>query len=88
VQKTFTVENLDDAYVDPPWDRASRREGLTERQAIKLFNEYNRRYHREPRSWSGHVRVVGSDGWLYSVELPDFWGERAGLYRAYHLNDL
>jgi len=86
--KRYTVENLDMAYGGrPPWGRADREVGLTELQAIKRANELNRVYHREQNSWSGHVRIVGDDGWVYDKELGAY-GQRATLRRVVHLDDI
>ena len=85
---TYTVETLDGAYANHiPWWNASRAEGLTERKAIALHNQADRRYHPDENSWSGHVRIVGSDDWTYSVE-PPIPGGRSTLQRLYHLDDI
>jgi len=85
---TYTVETLDRAYANHiPWQDANRTEGLNERKAISLHNQADRRYHSEANSWSGHVRIVGSDDWTYSVE-PPIPGGRSTLQRLYHLDDI
>ena len=93
---TYTVETLDWAYANHiPWGNASRAEGLTERKAISLHNQADRIYHPDANSWSGHVRIVGSDDWIYTVSstawfspVPPVPGERATLQRLYHLDDI
>jgi len=85
---TYTVETLNSAYGGRiPWDRAGRKEGLNERKAISLYNRAHEWYHPEDNSWSGHVRIVGSDDWTYTIESP-MPGERTTLQRLYHLDDL
>ena len=87
---TYTVEAINRAYgaqESIPWGDAQRIEGLTERKAIKLYKEFDRWYHPDPSAYSGHVRIVGSDDWTYSVEPPAL-GERATLQAMYHLDDL
>jgi hypothetical protein len=93
---TYTVEAINRPYgasQSIPWGDAVRTEGLTERKAIKTYNDLNRWYHPQGGdAYSGHVRIVGSDDWTYSVEPPTMaaaWaGERAILSRLYHLDDL
>jgi hypothetical protein len=90
VNITYTVEAIGRPYgasESIPWGDAHRTEGLTERSAIKTYNQFNRWYHPEPNAYSGHVRIVGSDDWTYSVEPPEP-GERATLSPMYHLDDL
>jgi len=86
---TYTIESLSSAYGGRvPWDNAKREEGLTERQAIRRYNDLNRWYHPQGDSgYSGHVRIVGIDEWTYMVE-PAMPGARATLQRLYHLDDL
>ena len=87
---TYTVEAINRPYgasQSIPWGEAVRTEGLTERKAIKTYNDLNRWYHPEPNAYSGHVRIVGSDDWTYTVE-PPAPGERATLQAMYHLDDL
>ena len=85
---TYIVETLDGAYANHiPWWNASRAEGLTERKAISLHNQADRIYHQDANSWSGHVRIVGSDGWTHTVE-PPIPGGRSTLQRLYHLDDI
>ena len=89
---TYTIEHIDRAFGERegvPWGRAQRVEGLTERKAIKLYNDIDDWYHPEGRygGYSGHVRIVGSDDWAYTVEPPEP-GERATLSPLYHLDDL
>ena len=86
---TYTVESLSSAYGGRvPWDNATREEGLTERQALRRYNDLNRWYHPQgDGSYSGHVRIVGIDEWTYMVE-PAMPGARATLQRLYHLDDL
>ena len=88
---TYTVEAINRAYgasESIPWGDAVRTEGLTERKAIKLYNDLNRWYHPQGGDgYSGHVRIVGSDDWTYTVE-PPAPGERATLQAMYHLDDL
>jgi len=89
---TYTVEAINRPYgasESIPWGDAIRTEGLTERKAIKSYNEINRWYHPEGRNggYSGHVRIVGSNDWTYAVE-PPVPGERATLQAMYHLDDL
>ena len=87
-QITYTVETLDWAYANHiPWGNASRAEGRNERGAISLYNKAVRWYHPDANSWSGHVRVVGSDDWIYTVE-PPIPGGRSTLQRLYHLDDI
>jgi hypothetical protein len=83
----YTVEHIDRAYTRPPWEVAESIVDLSERDAIKIYLNLNRRYHPEPSEWSGHVRIVGSDRWTYIVEPPEP-GERSLLCRMYHLDDL
>lgn len=87
--RTYAVENLNSAYGGRvPWDNAGRETGLTERQAIRRYLELYRRHHlQNDGSWSGHVRIVGSDEWTYTVE-PAVPGARSTLQRLYHLGDL
>jgi len=86
---TYTIESLSSAYGGRvPWGNATREEGLTERQAIRRYNDLSRWYHPQgDGSYSGHVRIVGSDEWTYEVghALP---GARSTLQRLYHLDDL
>jgi hypothetical protein len=87
---TYTVEAINRPYGASdgiPWGDAVRTEGLTDRDAIKLYSQIYRWYHPEPSAWSGHVRIVGSDRWTYIVEPPEP-GERSLLCRMYHLDDL
>ena len=88
---TYTIEHIDRAYgasESIPWGDAKRHGGLTERKAIKTYNEYVRWYHPQGSGgYSGHVRIVGSDDWTYTVEPPEP-GERATLSPLYHLDDL
>ena len=85
---TYTVETLDKPYANHiPWWNANRAEGLTERKAISLYNHKNDWYHPEGGGWSGHVRIVGSDGWTHTVE-PPIPGGRSTLQRLYHLDDI
>jgi len=87
---TYTVEAINRPYGAGdaiPWSDAVRTEGLTERKAITLYSQIYRWYHPEPYAWSGHVRIVGSDRWTYTVEPPSP-GERSLLCRMYHLDDL
>ena len=85
---TYTVETLNRPYAGRiPWGEAIRSNTLTERKAISLHNYYARWYHPEGGGYSGHVRIVGSDDWTYSIEDP-MPGERASLTRLYHLEDL
>ena len=89
---TYTVEALGrpfGAQESIPWGNAQRIEGLTAGKAIKSFNDFNRWYHPDGRygAYSGHVRIVGSDNWTYTVEPPEP-GERATLSPMYHLDDL
>jgi len=89
-QVTYTVEAIGRPYGGQeriPWDDAKRVEELTEAKAVKLYNEYYRWYHPGNNGYSGHVRIIGSDRWTYSVESPSP-GERATLSREYHLDDL
>ena len=84
----FTVESLDSPYSGRvPWDKAVRREGLSERAAITLLNRLSGWY-SDGTSWSGHVRVVGTDDWTYDVERSWTPGSRSKLVRIYHLDDL
>ncbi|ANS03524.1 hypothetical protein [uncultured Mediterranean phage uvDeep-CGR2-KM21-C338] len=85
---TYTVESLSRAYAGRvPWDKAQRDEGLSERAAITLRNRLSRLY-SDGTSWSGHVRVVGTDDWTYDVERGWAPGSRSKLVRIYHLDDL
>ena len=85
---TYTVETLDRAYASHiPWGNASRAEGLTERTAIFLFKRQSAWLNPDANSWSGHVRIVGSDGWTHTVE-PPIPGGRSTLQRLYHLDDI
>ena len=88
---TYTVEAIGRPYGAQdsiPWGDAVRTEGLTERKAIKTYNDLNRWYHPQGGDgYSGHVRIVGSDDWTYTVE-PPAPGERATLQAMYHLDDL
>jgi hypothetical protein len=87
---TYTVETVDRAFglrEGIPWGKARRFEGLTESKAVKTYKEFYRRYHPQPNAYSGHVRIVGSDDWTYTVE-PPLPGERATLSRMYHLDDI
>ena len=91
---TYTVEAINRPYGAQdsiPWGDAVRTEGLTEREAIKMYNEVNRAHRFQlPQGgdgYSGHVRIVGSDDWTYTVE-PPAPGERATLQAMYHLDDL
>jgi hypothetical protein len=85
---TYTVEELSDAYGGRvPWDNARRHEGLSERAAITMLNRLSGWYHHGS-SWSGHVRVVGTDDWTYDVERGWAPGSRSKLVRIYHLDDL
>ena len=84
----FTVESLSRPYSGRvPWDKAQRDEGLSERAAITLLNRLDRWY-SDGTSWSGHVRVVGTDDWTYDVERSWAPGSRSKLVRIYHLDDL
>ena len=88
---TYTVESLSRAYAGRvPWDKAVRREGLSERAAITLLNRLSRWYSggSDGTWWSGHVRVVGTDDWTYDVERSWTPGSRSKLVRIYHLDDL
>jgi len=92
IKLTYTVEAINRPYgaqESIPWGDAHRTEGLTERKAIKTYNDINRWYHPDGRygGYSGHVRIVGSDDWTYSVEPPEP-GDRATLSPMYHLDDL
>ena len=101
----FTVESLSRPYSGRvPWDKAVRREGLSERAAITMLNRLSRWYSggsdgtwwsghvrvvgTDGTSWSGHVRVVGTDDWTYDVERSWTPGSRSKLVRIYHLDDL
>ena len=89
---TYTVEAINRPYgasQSIPWGDSHRTEGLTAAKAIKTYNEVNRWYHPDGLSggYSGHVRIVGSDNWTYSVEPPEP-GQRATLSPQYHLDDL
>jgi len=89
---TYTVEAINRPYgaqESIPWGDAVRTEGLTALQAVKTYNWWNRHYHPDGRygGYSGHVRIVGSDDWTYTVEPPEP-GERATLQAMYHLDDL
>ena len=88
---TYTVEAIGRPYGAQdsiPWGDAHRVEGLTEQKAVKTFNDYNRWYHPQGGDgYSGHVRIVGSDDWTYTVE-PPAPGERATLQAMYHLDDI
>jgi hypothetical protein len=85
---TYTVESLDSPYAGHvPWDKAQRHEGLSERAAIALLNRLSGLY-RDGRSWSGHVRAVGTDDWTYDVERGWAPGSQSKLVRIYHLDDL
>ena len=49
---TYTVEAIGRPYgasESIPWGDAHRTEGLTERSAIKTYNQLNRWYHPEPK---------------------------------------
>ena len=85
---TYIVETVDGAHINHvPWWDANRAEGLNERKAVARHNQADRRYHPEGGGWSGHVRIVGSDGWTHTVEPPSPGG-RSTLQRLYHLDDL
>jgi hypothetical protein len=88
---TYTVEAIGRPYGAReriPWADAGRVEELTEAKAIKIFHDYYRWYHPQGGDgYSGHVRILGSDRWTYTVEPPSP-GERATLSREYHLDDL
>ena len=86
---TYRIESLSSAYGGRvPWDNATREEGLTERQAIRRYNDLSRWYHPDGgASWSGHVRIVGSDEWTYEIR-PALPGARSTLQRLNHLDDL
>ena len=87
---TYTVETVDRAFglgEGIPWGKARRFEGLTESKAVKTYKEFYRWYHPETNAYSGHVRIVGSDDWTYTVEPPSP-GERSTLSRMYHLDDI
>jgi hypothetical protein len=84
----FTVEELRSPYSGRvPWDKAHRHEGLSERGAITMLNRLYSWYHHGT-SWSGHVRVVGTDDWVYDVERDWAPGSRSKLARMIHLDDL
>jgi hypothetical protein len=90
VKLTYTVEAIGRPYgasESIPWGDAKRHEGLTERKAIKCYNDYWHWYHPDSNSYSGHVRIVGTDDWTYEVEPPTP-GERSTLVPVYHLDDL
>jgi hypothetical protein len=63
---TYTVEAISRPYgasESIPWGDAVRTPGLTAAAAIKTYNELNRWYHPQGGDgYSGHVRIVGSDG--------------------------
>ena len=87
---TYTIEAINRPYGASeiiPWGDAIRTEGLTEQKAIRLYNKIHRWYHPETNAYSGHVRIVGSDDWTYTVEPPSP-GERSTLSRMYHLDDI
>jgi hypothetical protein len=87
---TYTVEAIGRPYGAReriPWGDAGRVEELTETKAIRIYNDYYRWYHPETNAYSGHVRIIGSDRWTYTIEPPSP-GERATLSREYHLDDL
>jgi hypothetical protein len=88
---SYTVEILDRPYAGGriPWWNALKDNGLSERQAITRYTQGIKWFSPEfgSNSWSGHVRIVGSDGWTYSVE-PARPGGRRKLVRLTHLNDL
>jgi hypothetical protein len=86
---SYTVESLSSPYGGHvPWCDARREEGLTERDSIRRYNELYRWYHPDGNSWAGHVRIVGSDEWTYTVEPPAYPGERSSLKRLHHLDDI
>ena len=63
VKLTYTVEAIGRPYgasESIPWGDAKRHEGLTERKAIKCYNDYWHWYHPDSNSYSGHVRIVGT----------------------------
>jgi hypothetical protein len=89
---TYTIESINRPYGAQdsiPWGDAHRAEGLTERKAVRRYNEMVRWYHPDGPNggYSGHVRIVGSDDWTYEVERPPR-GQRATLCPMYHLDDL
>ena len=86
---TWTVECLSSAYGGRiPWDRAQvAQESANQHTIIREYNRLNRWYHPQQNAWSGHVRIVGNDGWVYTVE-GGYDGERARLVRYVHLDDL
>ena len=86
---SYTVEILARPYAGrSPWADATQDNGLSERQAITRYTQGLKWFNPEgSSSWSGHVRIVGSDGWVYTVESPRP-GERSTLARLYHLDDI
>jgi hypothetical protein len=85
---SFAVETLDRPYVNHvPWADAKRETGLTEREAIGLYAEGVDWYQPEAHSWSGHVRIVGSDGWVYFAPYAG-QDERPTLQRLIHRDDI
>jgi hypothetical protein len=91
---TYTVEMVNRAFgqrEEIPWgaDWVNRFEGLTEQKAIKRYKVEHRWCHPDGPygGYGGHVRIIGSDDWTYTVEPPEP-GERATLTRMYHLDDL
>ena len=86
---TYTVEIVSRAFGTQdriPWHRAKRYDGLNASEAIRQYNRASRDF-TYGNSWSGHVRIVGSDDWTYTV-APPMPGERSTLGRLYHLDDI
>ncbi len=86
---TYRVQSLSSAYGGSvPWDKAGTDYlGKSERNAITKYNRLYKWYHPEQSGWSGHVRIVGDDGWLYQPSFP-IPGERSTLERVLHLDDI
>jgi hypothetical protein len=86
---TYTVQVISSPFGPAdqiPWDQANWDDGLSVSKAIRVYNE-TRRWYNHGNSWSGHVRIVGSDDWTYTV-APPMPGARSTLSRLYHLDDL
>jgi hypothetical protein len=86
---TYTVQVISRPFGPSeiiPWDKGSNWDGLSASKAIRVYNEKWRRYNHGS-GWSGHVRIVGSDDWIYGIDGP-MPGERASLARLYHLDDI
>ena len=83
----YKVEYLDNAFgSEPPWHLAKVAVLTTSKlTAATHYRRLHKKYNHL-NAWSGHVRIVGDDGWRYDWVAPEY-GSRATIQKSYHMDD-